>query len=153
MKKLAKTLLVLAGLAGATLTLAAFRYGPGHHPDPSRFVTNRVEDLLDDVKATDAQRQQITAIEDKVIQDAQAIHQKQKGSHQELLDQWNAAQPDTAKIHALIDAHIEAMRAMAYEAADGVVQAHGILTPEQRAEVGRKLQKRFERMERMSPQP
>jgi Spy/CpxP family protein refolding chaperone len=137
---------------GGVLLLSGFAV-PRWHGHPGQRIKAYIEDLLDDVKATDAQRQQITAIEDKIIADAQALHQKQKGGHQELLDQWNAAQPDQAKLHAMIDAHVEAMRTIAYEAADGLVQAHGILTPEQRAEVGRKLQKRMERMERMAPHP
>ena len=69
MKKSLLTALALVVAAGGTLALTAFR---GHHGDPARmerFVTNRVDDLLDDVQATDAQRQQILALKDKLLAD------------------------------------------------------------------------------------
>lgn len=143
MKKLAKTLLVLAALAGATLTLAAFRYAPGHR-DPSRFVTNRVEDLLDDVKATDAQRQQILAIKDRLLAEGKALHAKRPGAHQELLAQWESDRPDVARIHALVDARAAEMKAFADGVADALVEVHGVLTPEQRAVVTRKLKRHLD---------
>jgi Spy/CpxP family protein refolding chaperone len=147
-----KSTLYTALGVGGFLILSGFA-APHWHGHPGQRIKAYIDDLLDDVKATDAQRQQITAIEDKILADAKALHQKQQGSHQELLDQWNAAQPDTAKLHALIDAHIESMRTIAYEVSDGLVQAHGVLTPEQRAEVGKRLQKRLDRMDHMGPQP
>ncbi len=137
-----KALLVFAGIAGFTaMTGFAMHH---HYGDPTKMITAQVEDLLDDVHATDAQRQQILAIEQKLLADGKALHQAQAGAHQELLAQWNAAQPDAAKVNALIDARIDALRAFAHEAADGVIQAHAILTPDQRAQIGRKLERHAE---------
>jgi len=72
MKKILSSLLVLAVLVTGALTLTAFR----HHGDPAhfdRFVTHRVDDMLDDVKATDAQRQQVHAVVDKVVADGKTL--------------------------------------------------------------------------------
>jgi periplasmic protein CpxP/Spy len=42
-----------------------------------------------------------------------------------------------------VDARIEGMRALAHEAVDSGIEAHGILTPEQRAKVTSKVEKRM----------
>jgi Spy/CpxP family protein refolding chaperone len=132
--------LAVVGLATAGLTLTAFR----HSHDPARFdrmITNRLDDLLDDVNATDAQRTQITAIKDKVVADGKALHADHAGTHQQLLALWQADQPDAAKVHAIVDGRADAMKKFADEVADAMIQVHGILTPEQRAKITKKLQR------------
>jgi Spy/CpxP family protein refolding chaperone len=143
-RKILSAVLVLAVLATGALTLTAFRY---HHRDPARFdrfVANRVEDMLDDVKATDAQRQQIQAVVDKVVADGKALRASHADMRSELLAQWQSDQPDAARVHALIDARADTMKKFADEVADAVLQVHGILTPEQRAIVTKKLQRHMQ---------
>ncbi len=140
MKKILSTLLVAAVVVTGALTLTAFR----HHGDPTRFVTNRVEDMLDDVKATDAQRQQIHAIVDKVIADGKALHASHADTKNQLLAQWQADQPDASQVHAIVDARADSMKKFADEVADAVLQVHGILTPDQRAIVTKKLQRHMQ---------
>ena len=143
MKKIVTTALALALLAVGALALTAFR----HHRDPARldrFVTHRLDDLLDDVHATDAQRQQLGALKDKLLADGKALHASHGDARQELLAQWQADQPDAARVHALVQARADAMKRFADEAADAVLQAHAILTPEQRAVVTRKLQRHLQ---------
>ncbi len=143
MKKLAATLAVLAVAALGTLALTAFR----HHHDPARFeqhVSARVDSLLDDVHATADQRTQILAIKDKLLADAKALHASHAGMHQELLAQWQADQPDAAKVHALVDGRADAMKKLADEVADAMIQVHGILTPDQRAKIAKKLQRHMQ---------
>jgi periplasmic protein CpxP/Spy len=140
MKKILSSLLVLAVLATGALTLMAFR----HHGDPAhfdRFVANRLEDMLDDVKATDAQRQQIHAIVDKVVADGKALHASHADARSQLLAQWQADQPNAVQVHSIVDARADSMKKFADEVADAVLQVHGILTPDQRAIVTKKLQR------------
>ncbi len=143
MKKILSALLVAAVVATGALTLTAFRHhgGPGHL---DKFVAHRVEDMLDDVKATDAQRQQIHAIVDKVVADGKALHASHADVRAKLLAQWQADQPDAAQVHALVDARTAAMRTFADEVADAVLQVHGVLTPDQRAIVTKKIQRHME---------
>lgn len=139
MKRASIALGVVALVAVAALT--GFRAHHGH--DPARmnaFVTQRLDALLTDIHATPEQRQQITAMKDKLLADAQQLHATRAADHQELLAQWRSDQPDAAKIHALIDARIDAMRALAHEAADDALKVHATLTPEQRAQVTAKLE-------------
>ncbi len=143
MKKILSTALVLAVFAVGTLTLTAFR----HHGDPAHldmFVSHRVDDMLDDVKATDAQRQQITAIKDKLVADGKALHATHADLRKELLAQWQSDQPDASRVHALVDGRADAMKGFADEVADALLQVHGILTPDQRAQLTKKMQRHME---------
>ena len=142
MKKLVSAMaLVVIGLGALTLT--AFR----HHRDTAwmeQQLTKRVQKMLDDVKATDAQRQQILAIKDKLVADGKALHASRADSRQKLLALWNSDQPDAAQVHALVDGRADAVKAFADEVADAVLQVHGILTPAQRAQVSAKLQQHLQ---------
>ncbi len=140
---------VLAGAALAVggLTLTAFRGHCGHGGDPARmerFITQRLDDTLDDIHATDAQRQQLTAIKDKLVADGKALHAGHADVHKELLAQWQSDRPDAARVHAIVDDRAASMKKFADEVADGLLQAHDILTPAQRAQLAKKAQRHME---------
>lgn len=143
-------LLTLASLAGV-VTLAGWgRCGPPRSHDPAEmaaYVRDRVDDVLDDLSATDAQRTQIHAVEERMLARAASLHQGRDADRAELLAQWQSATPDKARLHALVDQRFEAMRALAHEAVDAGVEVHDVLTPEQRA----KLEKKVERLHRFHP--
>jgi periplasmic protein CpxP/Spy len=140
MKKTLVTALTLVAVGVGGLTLTAFR---GHHGDPAhldQMVEKRLTKMLDTAQATDAQRQQITAIKDKVLADGKALRAAHQGTHQQLLALWKSDQPDVAQVHALVDARADAMKKFADEVADAMIQVHGILTPDQRAKVADQIQ-------------
>jgi protein CpxP len=148
MKKIVWTTLTLAVFAVGALTLTAFR-GPCHG-DPARmdrFVTHRLDDMLDDIHATDPQRQQIRSIKDRLVADAKALHAGHGDVHKDLLAQWQSDAPDAARVHAIVDARAASMKKFADEVADSLLQVHGILNPEQRAQIAKKLQRHMEEME------
>jgi Spy/CpxP family protein refolding chaperone len=136
-----------AALALGFVALTGFAGGCGHHRghgDPAQtaaFVNARVDDLLDDVDATPDQRTRIHAIAQKLVADGQKLHAENKGTHETLLAEWKAEQPDRAKLHALVDARIDALRAFAHEAVDSGVEAHGVLTPPQREKLTKKAER------------
>ncbi len=145
-----KLWMTLAGLA-AVIALAGFGRcgGPDRH-DPAQmaaFVTDQVDDVLDDLNATDAQRQQIHAIKDRLLAQGMELHKDGEPLHGEVKAQWESATPDRARLHALVDQRFDAMRAFAHQAVDAGIEVHDILTPEQRA----KLEKKAERMHRFHP--
>jgi periplasmic protein CpxP/Spy len=152
MKKILSALLVLAVLATGALTLTAFRHhgAPGHF---DRFVAHRIDDMLDDVKATDAQRQQIHAMVDKVVADGKTLHASHAGVRDQLLAQWQADQPDAVQVHAIVDGRADAMKKFADEVADTALQIHAALTPDQRAIVTKKLQRHMEELPGSGPGP
>jgi Spy/CpxP family protein refolding chaperone len=147
MKRIIGAATALIALALGLVALTAFRGGCGRHGhgrDPAQvaaFVTDRVDDALDDLDATPEQRTRILAVKDRLL----AAGQKARAGHEEaraaVLAEWKAEQPDAARLHALVDARVEEMRSLAHEAVDAGIEVHGVLTPDQRAKVTRKVER------------
>jgi Spy/CpxP family protein refolding chaperone len=131
---------------GGLLLAAGFGAGchRGHHRDPAKvaaFVTDRVEDALDDVDATAAQREKILAVKDRLLAEGAKLHGDRDALHRELLAAWKADQVDRARLHAIVDERIDALRAFAHQAVDGAADAHDALTAEQRAKLAKKAER------------
>jgi protein CpxP len=144
------TLVILA--AASLLALTAWRGGCGHHGpmDKARvdgFVTDRVDDFLDDVDATDAQRSQVMGIKDQLLPQGMELAKGMHDAHREAFDILKADQPDATRLHALVDQRMDAFRAFGHKIADALLQVHQILTPEQRQKIESKVQKRMDRYE------
>jgi len=134
-------------LLGGVVTLAAWR-GGHHRHDPARmaeFVTDRVDDALDDLDASPDQRTRIHAVKDRMMASARALHEGSRGGHEVVLQAWKAERPDAAALHALVDQRFEELRRLAHEAVDAGVEVHGVLTPEQREKVTRKIERRMDK--------
>ncbi|RKH53338.1 Spy/CpxP family protein refolding chaperone [Corallococcus llansteffanensis] len=137
-----KKKLAIAGTAVVAVTLlTGFGFGGrGHHgsPDPERIkqmVTWKLDDKLDDLDATEAQRTSIHAVKDRLLADGQQLMEGQQAVRKEALTQLESPNPDAAKLHALVDARIDAFRAFAHKATDAVLEMHRTLTPAQRQEL------------------
>jgi Spy/CpxP family protein refolding chaperone len=134
-------------LAVGLVTLTAFSGGGWCHRgarDPAQvaaMVTNHVEDALDDLNATPDQRRAILAVKDRMLADAQAVHADQKATHDAFLAAWKSDAPDTTALHALVDRRVDEMRKLAHEAVDAGIEVHGILTPDQRARLTKKIER------------
>lgn len=145
-KLLAGGVVALAVVLGA-VALTGFAGGCAHRGpprDPARmaaFVSARVDDLLDDVDATPDQRTKLHAIADRMLAEAKAAHADHDQVHETLLAEWKAEAPDRAKLHALVDARVDAMRKLAHDAVDAGVEAHDVLTPAQREKLARKAER------------
>jgi Spy/CpxP family protein refolding chaperone len=139
----------LTGLVvlGVLVTLVAWR---GHHRmhDPAEvaaFVTDRVDDALDDLDATPDQRTRIHEVKERMLAAARKIHGDGADDRVAVLDAWKSPTPDAARLHALVDARVDAMRALAHQAVDAGIEVHDTLTPEQREKVTRKIERRMAR--------
>lgn len=131
--------MILALVATAGLAVAALAIGCGgphaRFMTPERMekmVTWHVDDVLDDLEVDDAQRTAVHALKAKLLAEARGLHDGGKDAHRALLAAWSAEAPDTAKMKALVDARLEAARAVAYAAVDVSAELHAVLTPEQR---------------------
>jgi protein CpxP len=142
MKLLSITAVVVAGVTILSTT------GYGHHrPDPARMekmVTHRVDDALDDLQATPEQRQKITAVKDRLLLGARTLRADHRATVKEALGLWEASSFDRARALALVDARIDAMRTLAHEAVDAAAEVHATLTPEQRAQVSKRLRRHLD---------
>jgi periplasmic protein CpxP/Spy len=145
MRKTAPFLLALA--AGFAL-LTGFGGGCGHHrPDPARvdrMVAAHLDDALDDLGASDAQRAQVREIKDRLLAEGRALAAGQQQARRGLLALWDADRPDAASAYAIIDARIEALRTFAHQAADEAIKLHDTLTPEQRAKVSKRIHRHLD---------
>ncbi len=147
MKKILAAAGVAAAIALGFVALTGFHGGCGGHGHPrdpaqlAALVTDRVNDVLDDLDATPDQRTRIDAVKDRLLADAQKARAGHEEVHAALLGEWKADAPDAKKLHALVDERIEALRGMAHEAVDAGVEVHGILTPAQREKVAKKAER------------
>ena len=136
----------LIGLVGIALLGACRHGGWGGGGDPAllqRRITSHVEEVLEDIEATPEQKAKILAIKDRLLEKAKALHAGRADRMKALLAQWESPDVDTAKLHSMIDARAQEMQAFAHEAADALVEVHGILTPDQRAKIAKKWQRRM----------
>lgn len=146
--KRVQLLTAVAGLLllGAGLAAGCHRGPRGHPGDPAKvaaFVTDRVDDALDDVDATPAQRERIHAVKDRLLARQAELRGDRDALRAELLAAWRGDAVDRARLHAIVDERIEALRAFAHAAADGAVDVHDALTPAQRAELAAKAERRM----------
>jgi Spy/CpxP family protein refolding chaperone len=142
-----KTLSLASVLTLAVVTLGATGCGRHHRPDPARMekmVTHQVDDALDDLKATPEQRQKIGAVKDRLLASGRAMHGDRQATVKEALELWEAQGFDRARALSLVDARIDAMRTMAHQAVDAAAEVHATLTPEQRAQVSKKLHRHLD---------
>lgn len=131
-----------AGAATLGLTLlAGFALGGPHRgacdADPEKvqkYSTFMVNDVMDDLEATDAQRSQVLEIKDDLLTDGLALRASHEEVKAQVRAQWQADQVDSEALHSLVDARLADVTAFAHKAVDAFVEVHDLLTPEQRVE-------------------
>lgn len=132
-------ILAVVGLAGWRGADHGFCHR-GMNPEQLEQMSNRFLDhALDDIKATPDQRKKLQGMKDELFKEGMSLRDERKDSMEEALKVWDSANPNPQAVHAMVDARIDRMRAFAHEAADKVIEAHGVLTPEQRAQVSARI--------------
>lgn len=126
----------------AFVLLTGFRHGgPGGWGGPrdpefvKQMITSRMEERMAELKVDDSQKQALLGLKDSLFADGQKLFEDNKDSHAKLLAQWDSPTPDAQAVHALVDSRMDAFRAFAHKVADAALEAHRILTPEQRQQV------------------
>ena len=151
MKRTAIVGIAAACAALAGVAIAANRVG---HRDPNRayeFITRKVDRMMNEINATDAQRAQINQLKDKLFQEGMNLRQNRQSLRQQLFANWDAAQVNASDVHAQVDKQVDAWRAFAHDAADASIQLHDLLTPDQRTQLKQILSKRFDHAHGMHP--
>lgn len=86
-----KILIAVAAVAVGLVALTGFRHGFGRHRhDPAAmaaFATARLDDALDDLDATPAQRDQLHGLKDRLLAKGQALHADHDATRAELVTQ------------------------------------------------------------------
>jgi periplasmic protein CpxP/Spy len=135
---------IVAGAVAVVLGGAVVAWGASsgsHGPERARqFVGWRVDDALDDINATDAQRAKAHALKDRLFDQGMKLRDSKEEIRAALIQQLRSDRPDPAEVHALVDRMVDQVRGFAHQAADAAIEFHQELTPEQRAEVLRRAE-------------
>jgi protein CpxP len=106
----------------------------------------RLDHLLNEVKATDAQRTQIKALAQAAQADLKPLHEQARALHQQTLALFVQPQVDAAAAEALRQQALASHDAMSKRVLQIALDVSKVLTPEQRAALVAKLQKHHEHM-------
>ena len=122
---------------GGAVAVSCSHGGPGKM-SPERMktmVTWKVNDVLDDVDATSAQRKVVLDQAYKVLADFGKLHAASESNHQKLLSELESSQPRADVIHAMVDERTDAFRAFLHRSVDTLLAANAVLTREQREQL------------------
>lgn len=132
-----------------------FMRGPGHGgpggPGLIPLGGRGLDRLLNEAKATDAQRTQIKALAKSAEADLRSLHEAGRGQHEQTLALFAQPQVDAAAAESLRQQGLARHDAISKRMLQFALDASQVLTPEQRADLVAKVQKRHERMKAQGP--
>jgi Spy/CpxP family protein refolding chaperone len=143
------TLSIIVALAAVALGAGVFvgckHHGHGHMTPErmKKMVSWVVDDILDDLDATEVQEEQVNAIKERLLTEGIKVHEENRRLAWQMLEEWNKEQPNMERVHQLVDESAENKRAFAHKLADGAQELHGILTLEQRKELYELVEEHF----------
>lgn len=128
-----------AGVAYAQL--GSHGHGSGMNPERARrFVSYKVNEVMDEISATPAQRAQANAIKDRLLAEATQMHARGRQAHQEMFGQLKSGPVNAARVHQLINEQADAHKAFATKVADELIAFQQSLTSEQRTRLAAELE-------------
>lgn len=134
------------GASPAGPPMGMMRDGAGPGMDGLPFGGAHLKRLLDDVKASDAQRLKIKQLVDKAQADLKALHEEGRSLREQGLKLWAAPKLDagaTEKLRLQMLGHHDRVSKRMMQLMLDVGQ---VLTPEQRADIARQVGKQHEDM-------
>lgn len=149
------TVLAVGAAAAGTVALAqpaeqaghhhaAMRGGPGAMPFP--LMGRGLERMLDEVKASDAQRTQIRQIADAAAADLKAQRDTRRALHQRGMELFTAPAVDANAAEALRQQMLQQHDAVSKRTLQAMLDVSRVLTPEQRTQFAARMKERAERM-------
>lgn len=108
-------------------------YGPPASADEAKQrAAARLEKSLDSIDATDEQKKALRPIAEALGAEAAPLLDDRDVILAAVTTSWKSERPDAASLHALVDTEAAKINDVALSAASSFVEAHAILTPEQR---------------------
>jgi protein CpxP len=149
-KKIAIALVALTGL-GLTVGIAGCNEQDPEEQRVERverahsFVTERVDDVLDDVEATSEQRTEVHVIKERLFD--QMVEMRSSGGdvRAEAMEELAKDTPDKEQLHALVDERMDLWRGAMHNMVDEMVELHGVLTPQQREQIIAIIQEKMDK--------
>jgi len=150
---------VVLALAGGT-GVAAWAYGPhggmGGHARHAQAThgggmfmgsPERIDRMLDGLNATDAQRTQIKQIASAAAKDLGEQHETSRELREKAAAIFAAPTVDAAAAESLRQQMLAQHDASSRRMTQAMLDASAVLTPEQRAKIGERMQQRQQRMQ------
>ncbi|MBX7099537.1 MAG: Spy/CpxP family protein refolding chaperone [Myxococcaceae bacterium] len=130
---------IVIAVSLASVLAACGRGAPAERME--KMVAWKVDDALDDLDATPQQRTQVEALSKKFVADVKPVLAQGEGTRDALVAEWKKSEPDATKVHAVIDGQLDAVKALVHSVADSALEVHRLLTPAQRDDVTKRLEK------------
>lgn len=138
--KLAITALAVTVAGAGAMGFGAYRaYAHGgfrghgrHHAMFGKFIDFAVNEKLDEIQATPAQRQKVLELKDRLMAEGKALHDGKGEVREQVLALLSEDDLDEAKVRGLVKERTEAITRFVDDAAGAVIELHKTLTPEQR---------------------
>lgn len=136
----------------ATVGLSAWAHGRSGMGGPGGFMGGRfMEHMLDDVKATEAQRTQIRQITQQAATDMRAQRDTRRALHDRAMQVFTAPNVDASAAESIRQEMLAQHDATSRRMLQAMLDVSRVLTPEQRAQLAQRMKERRERMdERMT---
>lgn len=136
------TLLLAVTALGGLLVAACHRPCARGRMNPEKihkFVTWKIDDVLDDLEADETQRRQVHAVKERVFEEVAAMHAG-RGEHKaQVRAELLSDAPDPELLHRLVDNKIDDVRAFVHKRLDDLLEVHAVLTPAQRQQLAEML--------------
>ena len=136
------TLLALAVSGAGVLGFGAWTVhahggfrGHRDHAMVHKFIDFALEEKLGEIGATDAQKQKVREVKDRLVKDGSPLRESHAAFRDDLLKLLEQDDLDPARVKALVRARTEALTRFADEASDALVELHGVFTPDQRKQL------------------
>ena len=125
----------------------------GRHGGPGGFLEpRRLDRMLKEVNATEAQRAQISQISGAARDDLRKLHQGGGDLRSQSLALLTQPQIDTAAAEAIRQQMLARHDAMSKRTLTAMLDVAQVLTPEQRTQLGEKMKQRQQKMEQRRAQ-
>jgi Spy/CpxP family protein refolding chaperone len=113
-----------------------------------KFAGKRLERMLDDVKASDAQKEKASAIVKASLEHGAPLAKQMRDNHIQMRKLMSAATLDKAAIEAMRAEQIKLADEVSKRMTSTMLAVADVLTPEQRAQLAEKMEKRGSKMRR-----
>jgi Spy/CpxP family protein refolding chaperone len=127
-----------AGLLGLGAFRAHAHGGFGGHRDHAmvhKFIEFAVDQKLTEIGATDTQKQKVREVTERLMREGKALHESRGTLHDQLIGLLEKDEVDAAQVKALVRERTDAVARFGDEAAEALVELHGVFTPEQRSQL------------------
>ena len=138
---------IAAALVLGGVVAVACSHGGRGKMTPARMktmVTWKVNDVLDDIDATSAQRKVVLDQTYKVLADLEKLHAQSEANHEKLIGELVSSQPRAEVIHAMVDERTDAFRAFMHRSVDALLVANAALSIDQREQLAAKVREHMQ---------